>query len=65
MGLAPHLLPELSAQIAYALPETSWVEDVEDAGFAALGALVEPSGVSIVDGWASGGPALGLGLRFA
>ncbi|GAA3652600.1 mandelate racemase/muconate lactonizing enzyme family protein [Microbacterium marinilacus] len=63
--LAPHLLPELSAQVAYALPETSWVEDVEDAGFATLGALVEPSGVTIADGWASGGPALGLGLRFA
>jgi L-alanine-DL-glutamate epimerase-like enolase superfamily enzyme len=26
--LAPHLLPELSAQLAFALPERTWVEDV-------------------------------------
>lgn len=63
--LAPHLLPELSAQVAYTLPEETWIEDVEDAGFASLGALVEPTGVTIADGWATGGPALGLGLRFA
>lgn len=63
--LAPHLLPELSAQLAFALPGRTWVEDVEDASFAALGALTEPSGVVIRDGWASGGPATGLGLRFA
>jgi len=62
--LAPHLLPELSAQIAFALPETTWVEDVEDASFEHLGALVEPSGVVIADGWAGGGPRNGLGLRF-
>lgn len=62
--LAPHLLPELSAQLAFALPETTWVEDVEEAGFDGLGALVEPSGVVIRDGWAGGGPTLGLGLRF-
>jgi L-alanine-DL-glutamate epimerase-like enolase superfamily enzyme len=62
--LAPHLLPELSAQLAFALPETTWVEDVEDAAFADLGALEEPPGVRIADGWATGGPALGLGLRF-
>jgi len=62
--LAPHLLPELSAQLAFTLPETTWVEDVEDAAFADLGALVEPSGVRVLDGWATGGPHLGLGLRF-
>lgn len=62
--LAPHLLPELSAQLAFALPERTWVEDVEEAGFADLGALVAPSGAVIADGWASGGPALGLGLEF-
>lgn len=62
--LAPHVLPELSAQLAFALPRTTWVEDVEDARFAALGALTEPSGVDISDGWASGGPSLGLGLCF-
>ncbi|MDO9397676.1 MAG: mandelate racemase/muconate lactonizing enzyme family protein [Herbiconiux sp.] len=62
--LAPHLLPELSAQVAFAQPEALWVEDVEDAGFAELGALTAESGVRIEGGWASGGPALGLGLRF-
>jgi L-alanine-DL-glutamate epimerase-like enolase superfamily enzyme len=62
--LAPHLLPELSAQLAFALPETTWVEDVEDAAFADLGALEEPTGVRVAGGWATGGPALGLGLRF-
>jgi L-alanine-DL-glutamate epimerase-like enolase superfamily enzyme len=63
--LAPHLLPELSAQLAFALPETTWVEDVEDAGFAQLGALVEAPGLRIEDGWVTGGPPEGLGIRFA
>lgn len=62
--LAPHLLPELSTQLALTLPETVWVEDVEDAGFAALGALAEPTGVTVRDGWAAGGPSRGLGFRF-
>jgi len=62
--LAPHLLPELSAQIAFALPETTWVEDVEDAGFGGLGALVEPSGVEITGGRARGGHSPGIGIRF-
>jgi L-alanine-DL-glutamate epimerase-like enolase superfamily enzyme len=63
--LAPHLLPELSAQLAFALPETTWVEDVEDALFESLGALTQPSGVTIADGFATGGASAGLGLRFA
>lgn len=62
--LAPHLLPELSAQLAFALPETSWLEDVEQAGFAQLGALRTPTGLRIADGWATGGPAVGLGMSF-
>lgn len=62
--LAPHLLPELSAQIAFALPQRTWIEDVEDAGFAQLGALDEPTGLTIADGWVSGGAASGLGIRF-
>lgn len=62
--LAPHLLPELSSQIAFALPEATWVEDVEDAGFGALGALDEPTSLTISHGRATGGPALGLGMRF-
>lgn len=65
LELAPHLLPELSAQLAFALPETTWVEDVEDAGFAPLGALAVPSGVDIIDGRATGGHQPGIGLRFS
>lgn len=63
--VAPHLLPEVSAQLAFTLPGRSWVEDVEDASFESLGVLAERSGVRIADGWASGGPTLGLGLRFS
>jgi hypothetical protein len=64
MRLAPHLLPELSAQLAFALPEETWVEVVEDASFAELGALAAPTGVVVEHGWVHGGPALGLGFRF-
>ncbi len=63
--LAPHLLPELSAQLAFTLPGQTWVEIVEDAGFAELGVLVEPTGVVVSDGWVSGGPRLGLGFEFS
>jgi len=62
--LAPHLLPELSAQVALALPETTWIEDVEDAMFSTLGALQQPSDIVIADGYATGGHAPGLGMRF-
>ncbi|MGH1523932.1 mandelate racemase/muconate lactonizing enzyme family protein [Leifsonia sp. L25] len=63
-GAAFHLLPELSAQLAFALPQPTLVEVVEDAGFADLGALTEPSGVVIEHGVAKGGATRGLGLRF-
>lgn len=62
--LALHLLPELSAQLAFALPGPTRVEWVEDAGFAELGALVEPTGLHLAGGRVSGGPARGLGIRF-
>ena len=39
-------------------------EDVEDAGFGALGALSDPSPVTIADGRLTEVPHLGLGLRF-
>lgn len=63
--LAPHLLLELSAQLALALPGGHLVESVEDAAFAELGALAAPSPIS-VDGNAvrTTGQA-GLGIRFA
>ncbi len=68
-ALHPHLLPELSGQLALTLPAVDgvaepWVEDVEDAGFGALGALADPSPVTITDGTLTEVPHLGLGIRF-
>ena len=64
--LHPHLLPELSGQLALTLAGGDpLVEDVEDAGFGALGALIDPSPVAIADGRLTEVPHLGLGLRFA
>ncbi|SFC80895.1 mandelate racemase/muconate lactonizing enzyme family protein [Streptomyces aidingensis] len=60
----PHLLPEVSGQLACALPLPAMVEDVEDASFAALGLLAGEAPVTVR------GPVLrlnrvpGLGLRF-
>jgi len=67
--LHPHLLPELSGQLALALPPVPGVaeplaEDVEDAGFGALGALDGPSPVAIAEGRLTDVPHLGLGIRF-
>ena len=62
--LAFHLLPELSAQLAFAVPGATRIEVVESAGFAELGALAEPTGLEFGSGRVSGGPGLGLGIRF-
>lgn len=42
-ALAPHLLPDLSAQLAATCAGTVWVEEVEDAGLEALGFLTAPT----------------------
>ena len=63
--VAPHLLPELSGQVALTLPEEVWVEDVEDASFEGLGLLTEPSGVRIERGQLTANTRPGLGLAFA
>ncbi|KJQ53444.1 mandelate racemase/muconate lactonizing enzyme family protein [Microbacterium sp. SA39] len=60
--LAPHLLPDLSAQLAVTLPSATWVEDVEDAGFEALGILAAPSPVRIDGAWATVSAVRGVGL---
>lgn len=65
----PHLLPELSGQVALCLRSVAGVaepmaEDVEDAGFGALGALTDPSPVAIRDGRLTETPHDGIGLRF-
>jgi L-alanine-DL-glutamate epimerase-like enolase superfamily enzyme len=64
-SLAPHLLVDLSARLAVTLPETTWVEDAEDAGFERLGALRSPSGVEIRNGRAWVAPAVGIGVELA
>lgn len=63
-GLAPHLLIDLSGQLAMTLPQRCWVEDVEDASFDALGVLAEPSGVRVQNGWLTADTPPGHGLRF-
>ncbi|KQZ85333.1 racemase [Microbacterium sp. Root166] len=66
----PHLLPELSGQLALTLRAVDGVpepmaEDVEDAGFGDLGALADPSPVRIADGTLTDVPHAGLGIRFS
>jgi len=63
--LHPHLLPEISGQLALALPRPALVEDVEDAGFGRLGILAERSPVDIRDArlTVTGRPGLGIALR--
>ncbi|GAA3740510.1 mandelate racemase/muconate lactonizing enzyme family protein [Salinactinospora qingdaonensis] len=63
--VAPHLLPELSAQLALCVPLVSMVEDIEDASFAALGALAQPSGVTIEAGTVRCATGPGHGLVFS
>lgn len=65
--LHPHLLPELSGQLALTLSgrvAEPWVEDVEDAGFAELRALRDPCPVEVVEGRLREAPHIGLGIRF-
>ncbi|MGN6326452.1 mandelate racemase/muconate lactonizing enzyme family protein [Pseudolysinimonas sp.] len=62
--LAPHLLPEISGQLALALTRPTRVEDVEDAGFGDLGALTGPSPVAVRHGRLHPTPHLGIGLDF-
>ncbi|MFC4011609.1 mandelate racemase/muconate lactonizing enzyme family protein [Nonomuraea purpurea] len=61
----PHLLSEVSGQLALTLPAPVLVEDVEDASFATLGLLAEPYPVRISDGVLRAGEHAGLGLRWS
>ncbi|WP_349425294.1 mandelate racemase/muconate lactonizing enzyme family protein [Microbacterium sp. LWS13-1.2] len=66
----PHLLPELSGQLALCLRAVPGVpapmaEDVEDAGFGALGALLDDSPVRISEGLLTEVDHAGLGIRFS
>lgn len=62
--VAPHLLPELSGQLALTLAEPVGVEDVEDASFEQLGILAAPSPVRIRNSRLSGTGRPGLGFEF-
>ncbi|WP_228479347.1 mandelate racemase/muconate lactonizing enzyme family protein [Microbacterium atlanticum] len=69
-ALHPHLLPELSGQVALCLRAVSgvaepMVEDVEDAGFGALGALLDDSPIRIARGSLTEVDHRGLGIRFS
>jgi L-alanine-DL-glutamate epimerase-like enolase superfamily enzyme len=60
----PHLLVELSGQLACCLPLPATVEDVEDASLAALGVLAGPPPVRVEGGLLRPGDHAGHGLRF-
>lgn len=64
VAVAPHLLPELSGQLAVTLAETAWVEAVDGATLAELGVLAGSAPVSITESGLSvtGQPGLGLVL---
>ncbi len=57
----PHLLPEVSGQLALTLPFPCMIEDVEDASFATLGLLAGPYPVDVgTELRVPGHPGLGL-----
>ncbi len=61
----PHLLPDISGQVAMCLPLTPFVEDIDEGSFAALGALSQPSGVVVSGDTLRADPPAGHGLVFA
>jgi L-alanine-DL-glutamate epimerase-like enolase superfamily enzyme len=62
--LYPHLLPDVSAQLAVAMSHPTLVEEVEDAGFERLGLLAEPGPVTIDGTLATVTGRDGLGIVF-
>lgn len=65
LGLAPHLLTDLSAQLVATLPGQVEVEEVEDTAFETLGILSSPSPVRRKGAHVTIENAPGLGLDFA
>jgi len=61
----PHLLPDISGQLAMSLPLTPFVEDIDEGSFAALGALAGPSGVRVSGDTLTASPGPGHGFAFA
>ncbi|MDP9888819.1 mandelate racemase/muconate lactonizing enzyme family protein [Pseudarthrobacter enclensis] len=60
----PHLLPELSGQLALTMAEPTMVEDVEEASFEQLGVLAGPSPVRFGNSRVTLAGQPGLGFRF-
>jgi L-alanine-DL-glutamate epimerase-like enolase superfamily enzyme len=60
----PHLLPELSGQLALTMAEPTLVEDVEDASFEQLGVLGGPSPIRVTNSLLTVTDQPGLGLSF-
>jgi L-alanine-DL-glutamate epimerase-like enolase superfamily enzyme len=61
----PHLLPELSGQLALTMAEPTLVEDVEDASFEQLGVLDAPSPVRVSNSRLTLTGRPGLGFDFS
>lgn len=61
----PHLLPDISGQLALCLPLPGMIEDIDEGSFAALGALARPSGVVITGDSLQARTEPGHGLVFA
>ena len=61
----PHLLPDISGQLALCLPLPAMIEDIDEGSFAALGALARPSGVVITGDSLQAQTPPGHGLVFA
>jgi L-alanine-DL-glutamate epimerase-like enolase superfamily enzyme len=61
----PHLLPDISGQLAMCLPLAGMVEDIDEGSFAAMGALSKPSGVVITGDSLQAQTPPGHGLVFA
>lgn len=61
----PHLLPDISGQLALGLPLPGMIEDIDEGSFAALGALARPSGVVVTGDSLQAQTQPGHGLVFA
>ena len=61
----PHLLPDISGQLALCLPLPGMIEDIDEGSFAALGALARPSGVVVTGDSLQAQTQPGHGLAFA
>lgn len=61
----PHLLPDISGQLAMCLPLPPMVEDIDQGSLAALGALAGPAGVTVTGDSLQAQTGPGHGLAFA